>query len=349
VSVAAEDLFFLDTEVRDGREVIREVRWYETQHARDGYAIVNTKRIRRIFMAQPQGDADLPEIGHVELFELRKTRSGKTRWVVVEQYTFDMDEIPLVTFYAEHEATLYSKPPLEGVVNMNIAHWQSASDQRNVLTAARFPIIGCSGGIDEKKIVVGPYNYLFTPDPNGKFYYVEHTGAAIAAGRTDLQDIEAAIAHYGAEFLKVRPGSETATARALDSAEATSPLQDVALRFTEALNVAMRFTAKWLKLDNAGELELCTDYGIGEADATKLTALGQARTLKDISRETYVTELKAGGVLSEDFDAKADALLLEQEALDMFGTVLPPMPPDAGGADDGEVETQADDSARAAA
>ena len=69
--------------------------------------------------------------------------------------------------------------PLLDLAWLNIAHWQSSSDQRHVLTVARFPMLAGSGVPENTNVVVGPDRMLTTPNADGKFYYVEHTGAAI--------------------------------------------------------------------------------------------------------------------------------------------------------------------------
>src|SRR5690606_28345549 len=134
---------------------------------------------------------------------------------------------------------------------LNICHWQSSSDQRNVLTVTRFPMLAISGALKENPdgsapINVGPHSYLQMDDPQGKFYFVEHTGAAMSAGRQDLEDLKEEMASYGAEFMKKRPANEGVVARALDSAESLSALQVWVIDFRDALERLLRLTAKWL-------------------------------------------------------------------------------------------------------
>jgi Domain of unknown function (DUF4055) len=354
VALDPEQVFFLDAETIDGREVLREVRWLETVCERDGYAERKVQQIRRVFMAPSApalvGGTPPPETGHVEVFRKRKDKKGKEKWRIVESYTFDLDEVPLVTFYADRQGLLLGKPPLEDLVDKNVEHWQSSSDQRNVLTAARFPMLACSGGTDEQnQVAIGPYKWLFCPDPQGRFYYVEHTGAAINAGRQDLQDLEAQMAAYGAEYLRQRPAGETATARALDAAEATSPLQDATRRFSEALTRALQLTLKWMGAeDQELHAELTTDFA-PEPEPARLSALAEARRGRDISRKVYTAELQRYSVLGEEYDADEDALQLEKETLDMFGTVAPPPPGMEGGTPPDEEEETEEEGAAAAA
>jgi len=263
----------------------------------DGFAEIHTRQIR-VFTP-----------GMQELFEERVDPKNKNKliWVSVETLVIDLPFVPLVTFYAEKDGAFSAKPPLMDLADLNIAHWQSCSDQRSILTAARFPLLAMSGGSNEESnLIIGPYNFLHTADPQARFYYVEHTGAAIAAGRQDLLDLEEQMAHYGAEFLTKRPGRETATARALDSAEATSPLQDMTVRFMDAVNHALSVTAAWLKVTNGGTVTISTDFGPEESDQSDMNVLKFTRRLGDISRETYLTELQRRGVLADTFDLAAD-------------------------------------------
>src|SRR3546814_15204826 len=82
-------------------------------------------------------------------------------------------------------------------------------------------MLACSGASEEDSdpVVIGPHKILYNEDPQGKFYYVEHTGSAIEQGRKDLEDLEKQMSMYGQQFLRQKPGNETATGKAIDSAE----------------------------------------------------------------------------------------------------------------------------------
>lgn len=306
-----EQVIFADAEMVDGREMLREVRIMEEVGTREGFIEVFQPQIRCIEMT----DAG----GVITLYRLKEPeKKDKREWEQFDQWTFSLPVIPLVTFYSSRDAFMLSKPPLEDLVDLNIAHWQSTSDQRAVLTVARFPILSCVGGTtDGKEIIIGPKKLLYSPDPNAKFAYVEHGGRAIEAGAKDLASLESSMAEYGAEFLKRRPGGTTATQRTLDTAEATSPLQDMSIRFADALTQALSLTAQWMKLPEGGTVEVFTDFSHGGGSSEELTALFNARKLKDISRVAFLTEYKRRGVISDGYDIEADALLLEQESLAM--------------------------------
>jgi hypothetical protein len=222
----------------------------------------------------------------------------------------------LVTFYADRDGFMHGVSPLEDLANINIAHWQSTSDQRAILTVSRFAMLALSGGSDDEgKLTIGPNRWLWTQDPSARFYYVEHSGTAIGAGREDLVSLEQQMGEYGAEFLKKRPGDMTATARALDSAEATSPLQDVTRRFADAMNTAMYYHAAWMQLEDGGTVEVSTDFGPEQVNSDDLATLRETRKNRDLSLQTYLEELQRRGILPEELDVEEEMGRIEDETL----------------------------------
>jgi len=322
VHIRPEQLFFADAMNAGGREVLSEIRILEEEYVRDGFSMKCAPQIRRVFL-------DESGVCQIEIWRPMpaKKKADKPVWERVDAYATSLDRIPLVTFYADKAGFMDGKPPLEDLADLNIRHWQSTSDQVAILTAARFPILAISGGADPsgKGITIGPYGYIELPDKDAKAYYVEHTGAAIASGAEDLKTVEAQMADYGAQFLRKRPGNPTATARALDSAEATSPLQDMVLRFADAVAQALDLTARWMRLPSGGSVMLATDWGPEEVDQAELATIQRTREMRDISRVAYLEELKRRGIMSDAYDAEKDAALLEQETMAVFGA-----PPAAG-------------------
>ena len=335
IHIKPEQLFFAESKVIGGEEVLLEVRFTEEVSQREGFAIHTFEQIRRMFINE-EGTVS------VEVYQETKDKRYKDRWQKVDEWDMEIDRIPLVTFYADRDTFLLGKSPLEDLADLNIAHWQSTSDQRAILTVARFPILACSGGTDEtNKLVVGPNRWLYCPDPSGRFYYVEHSGAAIKAGGDDLTELARQMGEYGGEWLKKRPNRETATARALDTAEATSALQDATLRFQDALENVIRLTARWMGL-RGGSVEVFSDFSDPPAGGEQLRVLIEARKNRDISREAFLNELKRANVIEEDFDIEGDGAVLESELMDMF-----PMPIQGGssGAEDEPEEMDDDEEA----
>jgi hypothetical protein len=318
--IQPERLIFARAEVINGVEVLQHVRILETYVEQKGFVEVEKTRIRVL------------EPGWVYLYVPEK-RAGKMVWVLEDQWPTGLLVVPLVTFYAHRTGFMQGKPPLLDLAHLNVTHWQSAADQRHILTVARFPILACSGASkdDSDPVIIGSNKVLYNPDPQGKFYYVEHAGQAIQSGRDDLKDIEARAATYGSEFLRDKPGGETATARALDSAESSSDLSAMAGMFEDAVAQALDLTAQWMKLaETGGTVALIKDYSEND-DKTDLDALAAARKSRDISRKTYVEGLRVRGVLPDDFDADEDFEELQDEASALMETMTELDQTQAGG------------------
>lgn len=301
--IRPENVIFAAAENIQGREVLTHIRIREEIIKQVGFAEEVVHRIRVL------------EPGTFAVWEFVKPTRKKGEWIKVEEGDTGLNFIPFVTFYASRTGLMTSKPPLEDLAFLNVRHWQSTSDQINVLTVARFPMLGVAGATDQtgNTMAIGPKQLLGTKDPNGRFYYVEHSGKAIGAGRQDLEDLEQMMASYGAEFLKRRSGNITATGRALDSAEAMSSIQDMAIRFTDAINIALDMTAAWLGIEDGGTVDIKTDFGPDKVNSDLLKTLLESRKNGDLSREDFLEQLKALQILSDDFNPRLNFLRLMME------------------------------------
>lgn len=313
VHVPPESVIAAYSQFLHGKEYLTHVRIMETSTERSGWEEVTKVRVRVL------------EPGVWQLWAPKEKGKEDQDWVIEDEGVTALDYIPLVTFYtAKRTGLMECKPPLTDLAHLNVTHWQSSSDQRNVLTVSRFPILAGAGVPADYQIKVGPNNFLTTEAAEGKWYYVEHTGAAIQAGQTDLESLEDQMATYGAEYLRKKPGNETATGRALDSAESVSYLGATVMDFQDAVELAMQYTADWLKLDDGGSVLINHDLGLSETDAAQLDTLLKLRATRDISRKTVLDEMQKRKVLSDDFDEEQDKEFLEDEAAtstmgDMFG------------------------------
>jgi len=294
-----EDVIAVYYEIVNGKKKYTHVRVDDSFVERQGFEEVFVKQIR------------VMEPGKVELWRVKDTKGQEEKWYKHREFETDLQEIPLVDF----KAGSGDKPPLDDLAHLNIRHWQSNSDQINILTVARFPMLAASGMTErtQNEMKIGPRQFLSMREPNGKYYYVEHRGSAIKEGWNDLEYLEKTMASYGAEFLKNRPGNSTATARALDSAEATSELLDYVVRFEDAVQTALKYTAMFWKKDDGGSVRINKDVSMSAEQARQMDALNMARNNGDISHERYIDELIRLGVLSTDFDREANVRETEAE------------------------------------
>jgi hypothetical protein len=284
------------------------VRIAEAELVRDGWGERVVQRIRIL------------EPGKVMIWELTKVKNRKDKWTLVDEWTTDLDYIPLVTFYTNRESLGLAKPPLLDLAYMNVRHWQLDADLNNIISVACFPMLAMSGvdnteaGGDGGLMRLGPNQILATRSENGKFYYVEHTGAAIKTGEDKLRHVEEQMSAYGAQFLKEKPGDVKATVRALDSAEALSQLQAITLGFKDALEQAFAIMSDWTDTDGEVSVEMNVDFGLNDPNDAGWPAIESARARREISRAAYINEMQRRGWLADEYDPEEDLEVIAEEA-----------------------------------
>ena len=262
------------------------------------------------------------EIGRLRIYRLRLDDNNNEEWFIEEDLPTDLDIIPVIPIYGYQISFMQGVPPLIDVAHLNIAHWQSDSDQRHILHVARVPLLFGSGLGDTDRgdfeVQVGPNT--MTRGPQGSdMKYVEHTGAGIESGEADLNNIEAKIAKLGLNMvIRRQTGDVTATSRALDQAETDSPLGMFARHLEDKMEDMLDLFAMLMNLgeDAGGSVTVFKDFTISARDADDVKAFGEMRTRGDLSQRTYWEELKRRGMLSDDFDPEVEIGLLDVEFID---------------------------------
>jgi hypothetical protein len=238
----------------------------------------------------------------------RKDSTGV--WFKYDEGILTIGVVPLVAFYARRTGFMSARPPLEDLLYLNIAHWQSSSDQRHILHVARVPIL-FGTGLEDGTFEVGP-NRLVRGDKGATLGYVEHTGKAIEAGANDLTALEEAMESVSlSPTLQTSPGTQTATGKAIDSAEAEAILNLVRGAWEDAANLMLFFAGLWYSIkipDSVVTLAKSSSMPLPAGE--KLAEIGKARAMGDISRSAYLEALKELGALPDSFDAAKNEIEL---------------------------------------
>lgn len=212
--------------------------------------VLGSRCVRKGFV-----DVEIPQITvydetFTEVWELTSTRGGKDRWTRVGPPTDNpLGEVPLVVFYNEFQSDFVGRSPLFDIADINIRHWQSTSCQAIYLDVSRCPILAATGVYSEDVIEVGPRKFLKCEDPQGKFYYVESSGSSLMTGERELRMLQEQMDAYGSDFVSTQKTHITAASSILDAAGAVAPIEDAVVRFNDAVDSALYFTAKWLGID----------------------------------------------------------------------------------------------------
>ncbi|MDO8039497.1 DUF4055 domain-containing protein [Janthinobacterium sp. SUN137] len=229
-------------------------------------------------------------------------KNDKDEWLLHENGPMSLGSIPLVTFYTRRTGFMTAVPPLRDLADLNIKHWQSSSDQDSILHTARVPILALIGLDEGGDVSIGAKSALRLPQ-GGDAKYVEHTGAAIEAGRQSLQDLEAQMRAMGAELLVETQVSTTATQNNIEDDEAKCQLSRMVEGLEDALDNAVGIMHAWVKREYVGDIDIFDDFSSGavlQAAGPFLLALANLVEAGMLSKEDAFGEMRRYGIINPD-------------------------------------------------
>lgn len=249
-------------------------------------------------------------------FTYRKTKGddGKEAWTEHDKGTTTLDVIPLATFYTKRTGFLTATPPLMELAHLNIKHWQSQSDQDNILHVARVPMLAVIGIDDpDYELKVGTSSATKLPK-DGDMKWVEHTGKAIDAGRLSLQDLLDDMRIAGAKLLhKEKQATKTAAQAEEEAAQEMSPLETMAGSLEDCIDQVLQFFAQWINEKSGGHVKVQGNFSVDYAPETTLPLLLNMASAGKLSDQTLIDEFKRRGVLSDDLDWEEEKERIEQQ------------------------------------
>ncbi len=268
---------------------------------------------------EANGDYDDIAVNYINVFnkdswEIHQQDDKKPEeYVLVDGGESTLGKIPLITIYADKTGFMTANPPMEDLAWLNLAHWQSYSDQRNILKFSRFGLLFGKGfpkeQIDAKEgIVVGPQRMVLTSSLDADLKYVEPTGKGIEAGENDLEDIEQKMRVLGNQPM-VKNVAVTATTDRIDESRTVSQLQAWVVAAERGILHALQLASEWRKIDPPETIQVdifhdfeATVLGGGDKDL-----IHNMRKEGQITNELMLREEQRRGVFSEDMDPEEEA------------------------------------------
>ncbi len=297
--------------------------------------------------------AGLPELSRIRIKETRIEPSGewgeeqseyirvisKVNWQLYKKITTgktveynleseginSLGKVPLLTGYANMTGFMTAEPPLKELAEVNLAHYRSDSDQQNLLHYARVATLVVLGfGSDEaEKIALGPNQLICSNNADAKVTYVEHSGKAIEAGAKDLDKKEERMMILGLQPFIQRKGNQTATGQSLDESRANSDIQAWVMSLEDLLYRAYMMAAEWISIVMPVnfKIDVFNDFAVLLRAMEDIANLIKMRQASELSRVTFLREIKKRGLLSEtvDIDVEVAAIEAEGPALAMLG------------------------------
>lgn len=288
------------SEMVNGAEKLTQFRYTEVVEEDDPENTFVTKCIPQIRVLEP---------GSWRTFRKVRGDDNKETWQQNAAGTTSLSVIPLVTFYTKRTGFMTATPPLMEVAHLNIKHWQSQSDQDNILHVARVPMLAIIGvdapgqdGQPGNEVTVGTSAATYLPQ-QGDMKFVEHTGKAIEAGQTALDKLEDQIRMAGGKLLQrgAQP-TKTATQAEDEAAQELSPLATMAGSFEDAIDQVLQLFALWMGIAEGGHCEVNGNFDVDFAPETTLPLLKNMTDARYLSEETLFNEVKRRGVISSDLD-----------------------------------------------
>jgi vacuolar-type H+-ATPase subunit H len=327
VEIDPRNMTYWQYEYRFGYPFLTEVRIRETITVKDGDW--GQREITQYRVLRP---------GSYEIWrKAGETTQGsrspdKEDWVQVDGGTNGLAYIPLVTIYTGRKGFMLSEPPLIDLAWENVHHWQSRSDQNHILHVARVPV-WFGKGLDPitsegKKVEyeISPNAMIHTQSEHGDIKIIEHSGKAIESGNKDLEDSENRMAVLGTELLNKARGTalKTATEIDVDAQAQYSTLARMVRELEDAAENILEYMGDWedISLPDDEFVTINKEFGL----AGHIELLGElrgARGMHDLSRYTYLQEMKRLGALAPQVNVDD-----EMERIDAEGPDLGMMVPD---------------------
>ena len=315
IPISASNVIGWKYKTSNGNTHLTQVRIMETSEEDAGpYGTVSVTRIR--VWTETTWELWIPVEDHQD------------EWLLEDFGEHTFGAVPMVTAYFERTGFMTAVPPMEDLAWINLAHWQSSSDQRNILRFARTGLWFVKG-INRKDfdksggLKLGPNQHFLAPSPEADVKVVEHSGNAIKMGAEDLRALEEKMELMGMQPFVRLAGYQTATGTAISEGRNQTEVQAWVRAIEQMLRVAYTYAARWIDQEEAvSELsvDLYSDFGIGPRVSADVEALIKARIAREIDRETFLRELKKRGVISEDSEV---ATIIEN--LDAEGPALSEM------------------------
>lgn len=244
-------------------------------------------------------------------------------WSLTDEGENTLGYIPLRTLYFKRIGDMVAAVPLEDLAWVNLEHWQSSSEQRNILHIVRIATLFAKGFTEDEiknGITISAHGMVATVNNEADLKWVEHNGNALSSGAEDLENLENRMEVLGLQPHIQKASASTATVGAISEGRANTKIK-AWIRSTENLLVQCYVIgADWIKkkaeMPEDFRVNIFNDFGISIRDEAELATLTAARLAGEIDHKTYINELRRRGVLSEAVDAESIDAELEEETGD---------------------------------
>lgn len=331
VRIPAPAMLAVYSDVVNGKEQITHARFFESEAKREGWGeTINRDRVRVLTRDPLDGGGYGP--ARWEVWEKTEAQANaESKWMMMDEGPISIGEIPLVPFITGRRKgdTWQFTPPMRAAADLQIEHYQQESGLKHAKIMTAFPMLAGNGitpPMDEegtpKPVPVGPHAVLFAPmsgdGKHGEWKFIEPSSESLKFLAEDIKETARELRELGRQPLTAQSGNLTVVTTAFAAQKGNAAIQAWALGLKDALENAMMFTAKWLKLADADpSVTVSTDFSLDMGDDKSFDQVLKMADGPDpmISREAAIHEAKRRGILDSDYDPDADLEAILAEAM----------------------------------
>jgi hypothetical protein len=300
---------------------------WQTQKDSSGKPVLSRIRITESQM-EPDGLWGEKKVNYIRVYEPNKwqlyVENDKNEYTLLSEGINSLGKVPLITGYSNQTGYMTAKPPLRELAETNLAHFRSDSDQRNILHMARTATLFVKGFSEDETnvIALGPNQIISTSNPEADVKFVEHTGSAIDSGLKDIEKLEQRMMMLGLQPFLQNVGNQTATGQGIDESRANCDIQAWAMSLEYMLYMAYAMAAEWIKMELPEDFNIIVfkDFAIWFRAAQEIRDLITIRQARELSRETFLHEVKRRALLSETLDVNEEINRIASEG-PAFGAI----------------------------
>ncbi|MBP98780.1 hypothetical protein CMK18_22760, partial [Candidatus Poribacteria bacterium] len=292
VSYTPREILGWRSEIIDGQQKFIQLRLLEKVFEPEGlYGEVEVEQIRLLTPGK---------------FEIHR-RNDNGDFVIYEDGTTTLDEIPFSVAYSNRYNLMESRPPMEDIAELNLKAYQVQSDLDNQLHISAVPMLAFYGfPTAAEEVSAGPGEAIAFP-AEGRAEYIEPGGKSYEAQFKRLEQLASQINELGlAAVLGQKLSAETAEAKRIDRSQGDSTMQVCAQQMQDLIDNSLMFHANYLGSNEAGSSFVNRDFLAARLDPQEIGSLLQLYTAGTITQKTLLDQLTEGEVLGDEFDVEEE-------------------------------------------
>ena len=280
------------SEIKDGKQQLTQLRLMEEITVPDG--LYGEKQVQQVRVLTPGA------------FEIHQ-KDKKGDFVLIDEGTTSLSEIPFAVAYSNRVGVLESRPPLADIAELNLKAYQVQSDLDNQLHISAVPMLAIYGFPQSaEEISAGPGEALALPE-TARSEYIEPSGNSYDAQFKRLDQISQQINELGlAAVLGQKLSAETAEAKRIDRSQGDSTMMVIAQQMQDLIDNCLSFHAQYMQQAQAGSSFINRDFLATRLEPQEIQSLLQLYTAGTITQETLLNQLSAGEVLGDEFDVEEE-------------------------------------------